>query len=83
LPSTLSYKLVGSLRASLEVATKKCQVKALLEYSIRDTLTLDLLGNILNNNMLILSSRKEKDKTKNLQTIETLKILLKEERFKV
>jgi hypothetical protein len=83
LPSTLSCKLVGSLRASLEVATKKCQFKALPECSIRDTPTLDLLGNVLNNNTLILGSREKKDETENLQTIETLKMLLEEERFEV
>jgi hypothetical protein len=67
---------------SPEVATKKHQVEALLECPIRDTPTLDSLGDILNDNMLMLGSREEKDETENPQTIETLKMLLEEERFK-
>ncbi len=82
-PSTPSYKPAGSLRASPEVATKKRQVEALPECPIRDTPTPDSPGDVLNDNTLMLGSREEKDETENPQTIETLKMLLEEERFEV
>jgi hypothetical protein len=53
------------------------------ECPIRDTPTPDSPGDVLNDNTLMLGSREEKDETENPQTIETLKMLLEEERFEV